>query len=181
MKTRELVRSAVYAGLICAVAIVFRFAPSALVPFSLLPLMVLLAGFVLGPRGGAAAMGVYALLGLLGIPVLAAPPFGGIGYVFKPSFGFILGYVAAAYAVGVVAGPGRRPGALRSVLAVLAGLLALYTVGLLYFYVVMNVAAEQSYSVIRVLQVGFAPFITLDLIKGLAASILGPMVNRLLR
>ncbi|GAA3320013.1 hypothetical protein GCM10020331_029280 [Ectobacillus funiculus] len=59
----------------------------------------ILAGLLLGSRLGAFSLLVYTLVGAAGVPVFAK--FGaGFGAVFGPTGGFILSYIAAAYAAG---------------------------------------------------------------------------------
>ena len=179
MSTRDITRVAMYTALTSIVAVVFRFLPTAYVPFSILPLMVLLAGFVLGPRLGAMSMALYALLGLIGVPVFAKG--GGPAYVLSPSFGFILGYTLAAFAVGWVLQIKKRPGIFLATLAVLSGLACLYAVGLTYFYVVMNFYLHKSTSFIAILEMGFFPFIALDLAKAAGAITLGRLLGKSLQ
>lgn len=62
------------------------------------PGFVTLAGMLLGSRRGSLAVAVYVAVGLAGIPVFAAG--GGIQYVFRPSFGYLLGFIAAAWLTG---------------------------------------------------------------------------------
>ena len=59
--------------------------------FTLQFFFVLLAGIILGGKRGALAVGCYVALGLIGIPIFAAG--GGIGYIFRPSFGYLLGFI----------------------------------------------------------------------------------------
>ncbi|HWJ02741.1 MAG TPA: biotin transporter BioY, partial [Verrucomicrobiae bacterium] len=136
MNIRQIARVAVYTAITCTVAMAFRYAPAAYIPFSMLPVMVLLAGFVLGPKLGAISMALYTLLGLIGVPVFAKG--GGPTYILTPSFGFVLGYIFAAYAVGKLLELKKSSGFYWSALAVLAGLTCLYLVGLSYFYVIIN-------------------------------------------
>ena len=53
------------------------------VPLTFQTVVSVLAGLLLGAKKGAAAMAVYAFMGLAGLPVFAAG--GGIYYIFKPS------------------------------------------------------------------------------------------------
>jgi biotin transport system substrate-specific component len=59
-----------------------------------------MAGLILGKKWGTASQAIYALMGLIGIPVFARG--GGITYIFIPSFGFILGFILCAFLCGVV-------------------------------------------------------------------------------
>jgi len=69
------------------------------VPITGQTLGVILVGAILGSRRGAAAMLLYLLEGIAGLPVFAEFS-GGPAMITKPSFGFIIGFVFAAYAMG---------------------------------------------------------------------------------
>ena len=81
------------------------------VPITLQVPFVLLAGALLGARAGAGSMATYLAAGALGLPVFSAG--GGPGYFLGPTGGYLVGFVAAAALVGLLAGPraGARPGA----------------------------------------------------------------------
>lgn len=72
------------------------------VPITGQTLGVIVVGAMLGARRGAGAMAVYALGGLAGIPWFA-DGLGGPAYVLRPSFGFIVGFIWAAWAMGRLA------------------------------------------------------------------------------
>ena len=55
-----------------------------------------LAGGVLNRRAAVLSILAYILLGLVGIPVFASPPYGGPGYFLLPTFGFLLGFILTA-------------------------------------------------------------------------------------
>lgn len=176
METKNLARTAAMAALLCLAGMVMRWASPALVPFSLLPIVVLITGLILGARYGALALIVYVFLGLLGLPVFASAPFGGIGYIFKPTFGYLLGDIGAAYIVGKIY---NRKSLGSAIVAVLAGLIVLYAFGLSYLYIAMRVILHQPSSVAMVFTTGFLPFIVTDLIKaGIAAWVGHEVVNR---
>ena len=146
-----------------------------MVPFSVLPVLVYISGIILGAEYAAMAMLVYLILGLFGFPVFAAAPFGGLGYILKPTFGFLLGYVAAAYIVGRV----YREGSLKlAIVGVLAGLVTLYLFGLSYLYIILHWVLHQQTSVAGVMMLGFVPFIFGDLIKAGIAVWVGQEVIR---
>lgn len=68
------------------------------IPVTMQTLAVILSGLLLGPRRGWLAPTLYLLMGLIGFPVFSGG--GGIGYLIKPTFGFLLGFIPAAYAAG---------------------------------------------------------------------------------
>ena len=94
--------------------------PVPVVPFTLQYLFTMLAGLLLGAKKGALAVCVYILLGLCGLPIFAQG--GGIGYVFQPSFGYIIGFALGAFVTGVIANKTGRPGYGRLLAANFAGL-----------------------------------------------------------
>ena len=69
------------------------------------------------------------------IPVFAAG--GGISYVLRPSFGFLLGFIVTAFCSGWIMEHGQRNWR-TCFLASLAGLLATYGIGLAYKYMLLN-------------------------------------------
>ncbi len=69
------------------------------VPITLQSFFVLLSGIILGSKKAMFSQITYLLLGLIGFPIFSGFS-GGLQHIFKPSFGFIIGYVAAAYVTG---------------------------------------------------------------------------------
>ncbi|MGE5607353.1 MAG: biotin transporter BioY [Bacteroidota bacterium] len=68
------------------------------IPVTMQTLAVILSGLLLGSRRGWLAPTLYLLMGLTGFPVFSGG--GGIGYLLKPTFGFLLGFIPAAYVAG---------------------------------------------------------------------------------
>jgi biotin transport system substrate-specific component len=99
MKTKDLVLCAMFVALIAVGA--FIKIPVPVVPFTLQFLFTMLAGLLLGPVNGALAVVVYIVLGLIGLPIFTQG--GGPGYIFQPSFGYIIGFAVAAYVNGKIA------------------------------------------------------------------------------
>lgn len=134
-KTREMILCAMFVVLIAAGA--FLKIPVPVVPFTLQYLFTMLAGLLLGPRLGALAVAVYVLLGLAGLPVFAQG--GGPGYVFQPSFGYLIGFALGAWVTGTIARRGTGlPSMGRLLGANLAGLAVVYLCGMAYCWVVTN-------------------------------------------
>lgn len=104
--------------------------PIPYVPITFQTVVAVLAGLLLGAKWGTASVAVYIFMGLLGLPVFSGG--GGFAYILQLTFGYILGFAAAAFAAGAVRG--RGPLTLRrAVVAALAGFLANYLVGIPYF------------------------------------------------
>ena len=81
--------------------------PVPVVPFTLQFLFTMMAGLLLGGKLGACSVGLYALLGLMGLPVFAEG--GGFWYILKPSFGYIIGFIIGSYATGRITERLQRP------------------------------------------------------------------------
>src|SRR2546425_12070555 len=84
--------------------------PGTPVPVTLQPLAVLLVGGLLGPSLGATSMILYLALGAAGLPVFTPYGLPGIPRLIGPTGGYLLAYPVAAFAVGQLAGRGRRGG-----------------------------------------------------------------------
>jgi biotin transport system substrate-specific component len=74
--------------------------PFFFVPLTLQTFFVLLSGNLLGARFGALSQLIYLILGLAGLPIFAFG--GGLGYIFQPSFGYLMAYPIAAYISGTL-------------------------------------------------------------------------------
>ena len=112
--------------------------------FTLQFFFVLLAGYVMGARRGAACVCVYLAVGLAGIPVFAAG--GGPAYLIRPTFGFLIGFVAAAWITGKLTA--LRPGAGMAwrLFAAFWGMMAYYVCGMVYFYGISNFVIHMPIS-----------------------------------
>src|SRR5512133_1411896 len=91
--THRLVWTALLAACIAAGA--WLQLPIGPVPVTLQPLFIVLAGFLLGPARGAAAVALYVLAGVLGMPVFAGGK-AGLGVLLGPTGGYLVGFILAA-------------------------------------------------------------------------------------
>ncbi|MEM9756195.1 MAG: biotin transporter BioY [Pseudomonadota bacterium] len=98
------------------------------VPMTLQVLAVLLVGFTFGARLGAATLLVYLAQGAAGLPVFANGG-GGLVYLSGPTLGFLLGFVAMAWAAGWAAERGIARGFFGTSLTGLVLSAALYLPG----------------------------------------------------
>lgn len=132
--TKSLILCALFTSLIAVGA--FIRIPVPVVPFTLQFLFTTLAGMLLGGRCGAFSVGVYILLGLMGLPVFASG--GGIGYILQPSFGYLIGFAAGAWVTGIIANKTAVPSAKRLFAACFLGLITVYLFGMAYYYIISN-------------------------------------------
>lgn len=94
---------AVFAALVAAAALAPALAITGIgVPITFQTLAVMLTGLVLGPARAFAAVGLYVLLGLAGLPIFSLGR-GGLGVLAGPSAGYIIAFPIAAAVVGWLA------------------------------------------------------------------------------
>ena len=109
------------------------------VPITLQTFFAVLAGAVLGSRLGSIALIVYALVGLVGVPVFAK--FGaGPSTVLSPTFGFIVSYIFTAYITGKMVE--RKKSVSTFVTASLVGMAVNYVFGTNWMYFAYKLWAQ---------------------------------------
>jgi biotin transport system substrate-specific component len=160
------------------------------VPFTMQTFFVLMSGLLLGPKYGPLSQVLYVVLGLIGLPVFAGGT-GGLQRVFSPTFGFLLGFIAASWLAGFLLSGRWFPRAktlsqnfffcLAYFLICLAATALLYAVALPCFYLNMKYLMKTPVSFMRTLQVALVPFIIPDLVKAVAAGALACNTIPLLR
>ncbi|MEF9939624.1 MAG: biotin transporter BioY [Clostridium sp.] len=131
-KTNDLILCAIFSALIVVGA--FIKIPVPIVPFTLQFLFTMLAGLLLGGKLGFTSVMVYIFMGLLGLPVFAEG--GGLAYILKPSFGYIIGFAIASYVTGIISNQVSRPGYKRLFAANFIGLGIVYLFGMIYYYLI---------------------------------------------
>ena len=170
-----LVKTAIFVALMVVGAYISI--PLGPIPFTLQSLFCLMAGLVLGKGYGALSQAIYALLGILGVPVFAGFT-GGFGSFVKPSFGFILGFILMAFIVGLVREKlGGGWSVWKGLISSLAGTVALYIVGLPYMYVIMNQVMGVEMGIGALMAAGVIPFLLPDLVKLIVSGTLGEILR----
>jgi biotin transport system substrate-specific component len=163
-----IVGAAAFVGISAQIAIPLPFTP---VPLTLQTFAVLLAGAALGSMRGAAAMALYAVVGMAGVPWFAE---GSSGYS-APSFGYIVGFIVAAFVVGRIAEHGATRTATRTAVLMVIGNLVIYAIGATWLAVALGVDAATA------IALGVTPFLIGDAIKIAAAAGLLPLTWKGLR
>ncbi|MEP6622183.1 MAG: biotin transporter BioY [bacterium] len=135
--------------------------PGTPVPLTLQPMIVVLAGLLLGPVDAAAAMVVYLVAGASGLPVFAPMGAPGLARLLGPTGGYLLAYPVAAAVAGVFGS--REQSFVTRALAAEAGILVLYLGGL-------SQLAMISGSVATAAVLGVMPFVAADAVKALVAA-----------
>ena len=153
--------------------------PVPLVPFTLQFLFTMLAGLLLGGRLGAVSVGVYIVLGLLGIPVFAEG--GGLSYVLKPSFGYIIGFAVGAYVTGKIANQTVKPGYKRLLAANFIGLAIVYTFGMVYYYLISDFYLGTPIGLWPLFLYCFILAVPGDIVLCILGAVLGKRLNPVIK
>lgn len=168
--TQNVARAAIFAALVGAFAYVSFPFPGTPVPVTLQVLGVFLAGILLGPIWGGAAMVLYLAAGAIGAPVFSGGSSGlGILLGGEPSFGYLWSYPFAAALIGGIVHDGlalQRPSEaslLRLVAAMVAGTVVIYAFGMVGLMVATGIGVSAAFTA------GVLPFVPAELVKMAAA------------
>ncbi len=153
----------VYASLMATLIAVGSYIaiPIGPIPIVMQNLFVMLAGLLLGGRWGFTSVAVYLLAGAIGLPVFAGGT-GGIGKFFGPTGGYLVGYAAAVYVIGILSERGRER-VIVDVFAMMVGTIIIYAFGVSWLKIVTGMSASKA------IAVGMFPFILGDALKIAAA------------
>ncbi|QCJ47004.1 biotin transporter BioY [Haloprofundus sp. MHR1] len=166
---KNVARAALFAALVGAFAYVSFPNPVSPAPVSLQVLGVFLAGIMLGPVWGGAAMVLYLAAGAAGVPVFTG---GGAGFgslLADPTLGYLWSYPVAAALVGVVVHRGlslreyREASTSLLVGAMVAGTVVVYAFGMVGLMLTLGVGVGEAFAV------GAAAFLPAEALKIAAA------------
>ena len=160
------VGAAAATGIAAQIAVPLPYTP---VPLSLQTLTVLLAGAALGPTRGGLSMLLYLVAGVVGVPWFSEQR---SGWEFA-SFGYIVGFVVAAVAVGAMARRGSDRTIVGSVVLMVIGNLVIYTLGVTWL------ASSLGVDLGTAMGLGVLPFLAGDALKIAIAALLLPGAWRL--
>ncbi len=171
--TKDMILCALFAALIVAGAYIKI--PIPVVPFTLQFLFTNLAGLLLGSRQGLLATGTYIFIGLLGLPVFASG--GGIGYIFQPTFGYILGFALGAWLAGAIVEHSKAPGIKTLLAASFANLAVVYALGMIYYYLMANYYLDTPIGAKALMLYCFVLAVPGDIVLCLCSSLLAKRLN----
>ncbi len=154
---------AVFVAVLAQIEIPLPFTP---VPITGQTFGVLLVGAALGSKRGAASLVSYLALGLFGLPFFAGGAHG-LDVLIGATGGYLIGFVIAAYVIGLLAERGLERSMRTSVIPFLVGTVIIYVCGVAWLAVFLG-----SFS--KALAAGLLPFLIGDAIKLGAASLALP-------
>lgn len=177
MSTKTMVLCAMFTALVAAGAFIQIPVPY-MDYFTLQFFFVLLAGIILGGKRGALAVCCYVLLGLAGVPIFAAG--GGIGYVFRPSFGYLSGFIATAFVTGTICEK-KKHTYKNYFAACLAGFAVTYIIGIAYKYMILNFYADTPATWFVIIASCFPLDMPGDFVLCILASGAGLKLNKIMK
>ena len=172
-KTRSMILCAVFVAFLALGAYIKI--PTPFMPLTCQTLFVLMVGTLLGAVGGAVCVAVYVFLGLLGLPILAEG--GGFAYVLRPTFGYLIGFVAGAFVVGKMTRNLRGKGYRQIFFANIFGLLAIYLIGFPYYFLISRYYFGMSDGFLYFLTYGFLLPIPFDVLLCFVSAFLGKRLS----
>ena len=150
--------------------------PISIVPVTMQTLFVVLAGIVLGKRLAVVSVLLYIVIGLIGIPIFANG--GGITYVLQPTFGYLIGFVFAAYIVGHFSE--KSDSITMLIIVSIIAMIVIYLFGMVYFIWIQNVYYKIDFTWSWVLYYLFLVYLPGDLLSCIVASYVGKRVKNAL-
>jgi biotin transport system substrate-specific component len=159
-----IVSGAILTGLLAQVAI-----PIWPVPVTGQTLAVLLVGSALGATRGALSMLVYAVLGIVGVPVFSDWSHG-IGVIGGFTGGYIIGFIASAALIGWIAQRQWDHRIWRALISAAAGTIVTFVIGLVWLWVALGKAGYPN-DPTTVLVGGLYPFILGGIVKAVIAAL----------
>lgn len=165
---KMLIVSALFAAIIGILAQLT--VPLPLVPITGQTLAIGLAATILGKRYGTISVLIYILLGIIGLPVFSGMS-AGLGVVFGPTGGYIVGFIPAAFIIGWYI---ERFGftLTHAVIANIIGMIITLTFGTVW----LKFIAEISW--MAAITGGVTPFLVVGIIKAILAASVGILVRK---
>jgi biotin transport system substrate-specific component len=156
------------------IAIPLPFTP---VPITGQTFAVLLVGAALGSKRGAASLGLYLLEGAAGLHFFA----GGKSGLTNPdgqiivTLGYLLGFIVAAYVIGLLAERGLDRSFRTSLIPFLVGTVIIYAIGATWLTISLHWSVQDGFTK------GILPFLIGDVIKLLLAGVTLPLAWKLVK
>ncbi|UTB79698.1 biotin transporter BioY [Staphylococcus carnosus] len=143
MKTRELFLISLFTALtIISSMLHFTLGP---IPFSLQIVIVFIVAHLFSVKVAFWSQALYVIMGLIGLPVFASG--GGLFYVIKPTFGFLIGFIVAALVMSLLKQRLTTNNFINTFAINMVGTVIIYIFGCVYFYFIMNFVANTPITV----------------------------------
>lgn len=135
--------------------------PFSPVPVSGQTLAIILAGLLLTPRAAGSSIGLWVMMGVIGLPVFSGGR-AGFGVLMGPSGGYIIGFIVCAWFIAMFRG--KTPNIARfAVISAFGSFVIIYAFGLMGLMVTTGMTLPAAFTA------GVVPFLIGDTIKIVAA------------
>lgn len=171
LRPLDLIMTTTFSVLTALGALIFL--PLYPVPITFQTLFTYLSGVILGPWMGALSQIIYIILGGIGLPVFAGGK-AGFGTLAGPTGGYLIGFIAAAYAIGKACDLKTNPSAIRIAGSFILGTLIIYIFGIIQLSHWMNGNLKNA------VLLGLLPFIIGDGVKLAIATTVAVRLRRIL-
>lgn len=170
MKTQDLTKMAICIALLCISAYLSFPLPFSPAMVTAQTIVINLIALTLSPKQAFITVGLYIMMGMLGLPVFSGGA-SGLAKILSPTGGFILGFLIAAPLMSYVKGQVIQ---LKSSLGItiLIGMPIIYLVGSYWM------SASQGIGIYDAFKVAVLPFILGDLVKCVMASLVAVKLNQ---
>ncbi|MSS45217.1 biotin transporter BioY [Cutibacterium sp. WCA-380-WT-3A] len=170
----DLALIAVFAALIAVLAVIPPIFMVGAVPFALQMIAIMLTPMVLGSVRGGCAVGLYILVGALGLPVFSGGA-SGVGVLVGPTGGFLWGWLIGAFIAGAVATLVLRKHPRKSMLPVWLYVVVLVDLACTYVGGILGLMgfAKLSFNAAVTANLAFFGF---DLVKGILSCLIATAV-----
>lgn len=161
---KSIILASMFAAITCILSVITIPLPFTPVPVTLQLLGATTAGVVLGRKIGFMSQMIYITLGAIGIPVFAGGT-AGFSVLFGPTGGYIFGFAACAYVIGLVSEkllPNAKTKLSKYIVLLGSMLLG---VGIIYIFGAAQLMMVLKLSVSQAIGGGVTPFIVPDIIK----------------
>ncbi|MDD3297344.1 MAG: biotin transporter BioY, partial [Firmicutes bacterium] len=173
MKTTEMILVSMFAALMAIFAQITIPLPISPVPITMQELAVCLAAAILGSRLALLSQLIYIAVGIIGMPVFSGGT-AGLARLMGPTGGYITGFLLASYVIGKIVEQRPLPTIRRTFLAMLCGLLLIYTCGMLQLSLVTGITLKAAFLS------GVIPFIGIAIIKIVLGATVAASVRTIL-
>lgn len=170
-KTAEMTKMALMVAMNCVSAYIIIPLPFSLSPLALQTLIVNLTGYVLNAKQAFMTMLVYLLVGLAGVPVFTGGS-AGPGKLFGPTGGYIIGFLVTAVFLAYFKGE-KYNFKRYALLGCVIGIPLIYVFGVVQLKLITSMPWDKA------ILTGALPFIPLDIVKCLAATVIAGPINRI--
>lgn len=169
----DLAQAAVFAALIAVLGLPGAFNLASGIPITLQTMGVMLAGAILGPKKGTAAVVIFMVLAIAGLPILAGGRSGQVALA-SPTAGYFIGFLPGVIVIGLLTAfmmPRYR---------VWLGFLINFAGGVLVIYVcgIIGLLIRTDESLRYVVLTTHAALIPGDVIKAVIAALVAAAVHR---